>query len=210
MPSSSGASVSDWLPRHALEQAGLSRSLFSRFRSEAVAIAIVITAAIGVIGHLRKPGGADWPSVLIAIPASVAFVITYWQWRAARHEASYEKYFDRLKEMNTQFSSYQVKQFAAVNGTQTDLEIADHLKTMFVFSEIDTIEYVLGKLKLGYVRQDLAERAIRAFIARCIENRDGFRSDVLFWVGRFDGDQKAGYERATCIIVRYIVWITSH
>ncbi|HYZ62049.1 MAG TPA: hypothetical protein VE650_06300 [Acetobacteraceae bacterium] len=133
----------------------------------------------------------------------VAFGIGLVQWRAARYEASFEKYYDRLKLANDRFDEARksiLKQPAEAQPLQ------DHLYTMFVFAELDNLEYILEKHCLRYVHRDLVHRSLRHFSARC-RDRDGgarFRAEVYRWVGRQGDNEEAGYQERTRKVASYL------
>ena len=204
----------DWetLARNSLLSKGVAPSFLRLHRSDIVAWGVIIVVAVGFCGQFLKKDGPDASTILIGIPATVAFALSFWQWRAGTHQGSYERYFDRLKDTNALFSAYQVERLrtgmdaSPIPGRET---VAGHLQTMFNFAELDTLEYMLGKWSLGYVSQSLTERAVRTFIERCAENRDGFREGMLYWVGAAEGQQRAGYERPTRELVRHIISVVA-
>jgi hypothetical protein len=72
---------------------------------------------------------------------------------------------------------------------------------MLVFAEIDNLEYVLMKYRLGYVNFVLTNRSIRTFRAQCA--KENFRKKVIFWLGKNDDEQVAkGYELCTRVAAR--------
>lgn len=79
---------------------------------------------------------------------------------------SFDKYYDKLDLVNKKFDSWRIE----ILRTQPEL-LQDHLYTMFVFAELDNLEYVLEKYKLGYVKQEFMDRALRTIIARCEEEQ---------------------------------------
>jgi hypothetical protein len=126
----------------------------------------------------------------------VGFGIGLVQWRAARQEASFEKYYDRLKIANDRFDEARksrLKEPPDSDGVQR------HLYTMFVFAELDNLEYILEKHCQRYVHRDLVDRTIRHFWARCKDGNSGaeFRTEVRRWVGAEGEDEAAGYQERT-------------
>ena len=60
--------------------------------------------------------------------------------------------------------------------------VEDHYHMAFVFAELDILEYVLAKWELGYIQENLLDRVLRSFDARC-EERRRFCIAVLWAVG---------------------------
>lgn len=175
-----------------------------RFRTEAILVLLLVAVALLSVGVTFSPGEAkERLEALAAAAAGVAAALGYLQWRAARHEVSFDTYYDKLDTANQKFDAWRVE---ALRDDAARLR--DHLNTMFVFAELDNLEYVLEKLKLGYVRQELAERAVRNFRSRCGDRTDGpeFCGKVLWAVGKREGEQVVqGYEETTREAVRDIV-----
>jgi hypothetical protein len=160
------------------------------------AVAVVVFAAATMLYTGR---GDTLLKIATAVSGALVLVLGYLQWRALRHEVSYDKYYDRLAGVNEKFSAYRLD--ALVRDAK---ERGSHLNTMFVFGELDILEYILGKRQLGYVHENLAERAIRHFHSRC-HNRE-FCRDVLHQVGPEQGEQPAkGYEPLTREAAQLIV-----
>ena len=119
--------------------------------------------------------------------AGITFVVSYIQWHLARHEISFDKFYDRLSIANQYVNAVGIKE------RDDDL---DHHKNMRVFAQLDNLEYMLGKHKLKFVEFDLVDRAIRTFRSECYQL--WFPEKVLFWIGETEGKQEArGYHADT-------------
>ncbi|TIL42788.1 hypothetical protein [Mesorhizobium sp.] len=141
---------------------------------------------------------------LAAAAAGATFLLSYAQWRLARHEVSFDKYYDRIDIVNQAISNSQLKEELGDAGYR------DHLRNMRVFAQLDNLEYILGKYKLNFVELDLVDRAVQTFRSDCYLDRSpdiGWFSDkVLFWIGDDEGRQIAlGYHAHTRKAARYIV-----
>lgn len=179
----------------------LSRArLIRQFRTQTVLVLFYLAVGILVFGlHFLPKEQEHWPKAVAVVLALIGFSLTYLQWLAGRHEASFERYYDRLDLANRKFDAARTEELK--DGPRENLK--QHLYTMFVFAELDNLEYVLEKYKLGYVRPGLAERAVRAFRSRCAD--PGFCQEALSWLGQKEGQERArGYERTTREIVRHI------
>jgi hypothetical protein len=89
----------------------------------------------------------------------------YWQWQRARLEISMDKYYERLNIANQWWKSSPPVQkiMAAFSSDSEDPEV-----TMYVCLEIDNLEYVIEKYRIGYIDDEQACRALRAFQIRCL------------------------------------------
>ncbi len=142
-----------------------------RLPHRAIVVGALAVSAAALAASLVLPPDGLGERVLQALSAAsaaVGFALAYLQWRAARHEVSFDRYYERLNLANQRFDAARLKE---LEGDPPALK--EHLYTMFVFAELDNLEYVLGKHRLGYVRVGLACQALRAFEARCDD--DGFR-----------------------------------
>lgn len=201
-PSSSLEATRPRSEKSTLAAIGLgSLPFWRRFRTESILVLFSLALALLIAGLSLSPGEPKrLLQALAAASAAAAVALGYLQWRAGRHEVSFDSYYGKLDTANQKFDAWRVEALRDDPG-----ELQSHLNTMFVFAELDNLEYVLEKLKLGYVRQELAERAIRNFRSRCAESPD-FCEKVLWAVGREEGSQKAqGYERTTREAARHIV-----
>ncbi len=146
-----------------------------------IAMLAISAAALSAALALSDTAGEAYGKAVSAAAGGIAFIYAYLQWRAGRHEASYDRYYDRLEISNRRFDALRVEQLKGdARGT------TDHLRTMFIFAELDSLEYILGKYRLRYVRPELACRAIRAFAARCEDPQSGkeFGKEAADWTMR--------------------------
>jgi hypothetical protein len=191
----------DQLTLDALAAIGFKRSpIWRLFRSETILIMLALAISLLILAlNLAPSEPKRLLQALATISGTIVLSLGYLQWRAARHESSFDKYYDKLDIANRRFDSWRIE---ALKNQPEDLQ--SHLRTMFIFAELDNLEYVLEKYKLGYVRQGLVRRAIRTFRSRCEDQ--AFCDSALYWIGAEEGEQKAfGYERTTRDIIRYII-----
>jgi hypothetical protein len=184
-----------------LKAIGLKRPVFwKRFGSVIIFSMILLTLTLLVIRlNLTPFRPSQMLQDLSTITVLIAFGLGYQQWRAARHEIAFDKYYDRLDLANIKFDAWRFEELKEDRN-----KLKDHLLSMFVFAELDNLEYILEKYKLGYVKQELAERALRTFRSRCEDNP--FCERVLFFLGDQEGKQQVkGYEKTTRETARYII-----
>jgi hypothetical protein len=155
-----------------------------------VIFAIVIAAIVaGAVVQLKLVPD-DWLAGLngAAVGALVitlgGAVVTYQQWRAARYEAALDKFYDKLEIAN--------RRREALRG-EGEVDPFD----MYIFTELDNLEYTLEKYKLGYVMPAQLCRSLEMFRMRC-EGIKGFAD------GASDLVSRAAYHPTTASIVRDI------
>jgi hypothetical protein len=73
---------------------------------------------------------------------------------------------------------------------------------MFVFSELNNLEYILEKRRLGYANMDLVGRAMRHFVERC--RHEDFRKAAHYLV------DIAGYQDTIKTVVKNLVSRADH
>lgn len=131
------------------------------------------------------PGTASkGATVAAAVLALGAFIVGYHQWRAARRETSMDRFYDRLDIANRRLAT---------------LEGIDPFH-MYVFSELDNLEYVIEKYRLGYMSPEQALRGLRTFQSR-IKGSNGqefaeFAEETL---------DKSAYSPNTCHVVKTVI-----
>lgn len=113
------------------------------------------------------PNSASLTTVLITV---VAAFFAYYQWTDARREASLDKFYDRLKLINERYYEWKearelVKHFWPISDPAS--EESDFRRAMYVFLELDNLEYMIMRYQFGYVSSRLLQRAIRTFLSRC-------------------------------------------
>lgn len=116
---------------------------------------------------------AAMKDILQAAALVVGFSLTFYQWRLARFEASVEKYYDRLDVSNRRLNTL-IEQAWSNKEAPKDFgvhrnppEVGVSLFDMWVFSELDNLEYVIQKYRRGYIEPDQMCRALHAFQSRC-------------------------------------------
>lgn len=112
------------------------------------------------------------------------------QWRAIRQEASLDKFYERL---------------GAANLSYEKLDEADKY-LMYMFAELDNLEYVIHKYKRSYISDELAFRALRTFFTHCRDIRHKDKDGTLVPLAKVASEwvERAGYLRPTRIVVRNV------
>jgi hypothetical protein len=167
-----------------LAEAGFRRPGAWSRRSELVVL-VLLSVIIGMaIGSGLSSPNTEWHEVVATATALVLLGVGYQQWRASRQEVTLERYYERLELVN--------KRMDKLDGGW------EETFAMLVYTELDNLEYVSEKYKLGYVQPEMARRALRHFTARCMDpsHGDRFRTEAASRV------EAAGYEETTRDIVR--------
>lgn len=140
-----------------------------------------------------ETSGTDAATACIAIGA---FFLAYQQWRAAKAEASLEKFYERLNITNGWMVAAQ-KAAVAVSGAAADAtakQAAEYDYRMYFFSEADNLEYIIEKYKLGYIGAEHAARGADTFRVRC--RHEKFREVLDKYIDR------VGYQDDTRRVAR--------
>lgn len=130
---------------------------------------LTAAAILAVIGVAVWVEAKDDPLLSAASPlATMGLLIAgLSQWRGARQEISMDKYYERLNISNQWWKSSPSVQ-KAMAGFARDSEDPD--MTMYVCLEIDNLEYVIEKYRIGHVDDEQACRGLRAFQVRCLSS----------------------------------------
>jgi len=128
-------------------------------------VSLIIWIVVRELNLERVP----WSQAFTAVLSLGIAVIAYRQWRGARHEISIDKYYDRLEVANKR-----------LDAVETDRPSPED---MYVFAELDKLEYVIVKYEYGYISHLLALRALNNFKGICVD-RKGFKDRASHWVNQ--------------------------
>lgn len=147
-----------------------------------IANILLLTGLLAVIllgvNQLVKNEILEWANSISPIVAIFAAIIAYQQWRANKHETSIDKYYDRLDIANKRLE------------VLPDVNKED----VYIFAELDKLEYVIMKYELGYISPHLALRGVKNFESLC-KKRMGFKEKAKSWINN------AAYLEATKAVV---------
>jgi hypothetical protein len=185
-----------------IERYGIERGPLGR--PGLIPAAAAATLAAFALAYATAPEDVD--KVLTPVLGGVALLIGLWQWRAARQEASLERYFDRLEVPNQRWCEYyqHVIELLAeapreTPGWQEQVDDAlEQLYRFYCFAELDNFEYAIRKYRIGYMSDDLAQRAAETFHSRCA-------GSVEFWHAADASLEGCGYSADFVAIVRRIL-----
>jgi hypothetical protein len=97
-----------------------------------------------------------------AILGAGALAVAYVEWLLSRRESSMDKFYERLRIAN----DYR-------RAVKSPDELAISEVRLYVFSELDNLEYVIERYRFGYMSAALALRGVKTFESR-LENIPGF------------------------------------
>lgn len=161
--------------------------LFRYFDSEQiryiVGAGILLTAALISI---QVTAGIDLNDTVTEVAAilsgTVALLFGYIQWRRDKRNASSDSYYSRLDMANQRFHDWELDRLEGSrkrnSGAICRDEVVDHYHRMFVFAELDNLEYALGKYVQAFIEEELAARAVVHFLKRVPKFHDTVGSCV--------------------------------
>ncbi len=181
-----------------LKQAGFSRHWAVRYIPWLL-ISITVVAAIVVGILMQSQTGRDGVQAAAGLVAFGAVIAGYWQWMQARHEIAFDKFYERLNLANQRLDTW-----PAARGLINPLWSGDagrdqFHREMYVFTELDNLEYAIEKYKLGYMSTTNAYRALETFMARCRPSRDFCEAALRLVRGN------NGYTETTIKVVEAVV-----
>ena len=157
-----------------LEDYGFRRTEHAQGRGWII-FSIIFASALGVevLFWYFPPPHLSQIDVLTAVIALGALGLGFHQWCASRNEISLDRFYDRLEVTNRILDEHkEVRSFAgpwqSVEGSknQHDEDVIYHT-SMYVYRELDNLEYAIAKYKLGYMSPENALRSLRTFRVRC-------------------------------------------
>lgn len=121
----------------------------------------------------------------------LAFAGIY-QWRSSKYEMSIDKFYERLAYTNSKLSEWESPRLL-LSEQWDDEEVFQ--KEMYVYLELDNLEYIIQKYQHGYMEPHDAYRALTCFNSRC-KNSSAFKALVM------ENVDKAGYRTETSYAIR--------
>lgn len=132
-----------------------------------IMVATLLTGGLLLWAWLRlvQPGSPPSTEHLGLVVGLAVFLAGLHQWVQARAEYSLEKYYERLNMSNELLNRWEsaralLGQYWEDNGTYERL--------MYVYVELDNLEYCLEKYRRGYMNTPDAYRGLRTFYSRCM------------------------------------------
>jgi len=186
----------NFLPRNQ-EYIQKSRQLFARIERFITPLRIAIYS---VLAYLLVASVWDWSIALVfsqVVLAGYVLLIGYHQWIRAECNRNVEDAIARKAELNEVIKAninllypYVGKVFGAgIEYRPEPVEMSSRtLIDMYIFSELDNLEFIFQKAKFGLVYPEFAFRAVKIFIARAENEKFAQRSGQLVISGRYNDD----------------------
>jgi len=155
--------ITSSVPREDREAAAELADLLEMHAAAAWRLGIVfLIGAIAVVFAIR---GAN-VQLIGAILGAGALAVAYIEWLLGRRESSMDKFYDRLVLANNYRREVKAPSKLGISAAK-----------LYVFSELDNLEYVIERYRFGYMSAALALRGVRTFQSR-LKGIKGFRSEV--------------------------------
>jgi hypothetical protein len=147
----------------------------------------------------------DFASIVTGFIALIAIILGGEQWQASRDEITLDRFYDRIEITNRMLDECKCTRGFA--GPWPDEKGKDdeerYQRSMYVYRELDNLEYAIAKYKIGFMSPFNALRCLRTFRARCMESSD-FCELVKAILDPADANP-AGYDQATVAVARKCV-----
>jgi hypothetical protein len=180
--------------RTQLQRFGLKVDPFAHWwRGGLLLLTLVCATAAAVWAHLATEAGpaaklSDYIAYVGPVLAFSGLLASYVEWRSSKHEASMDRFYERLELANRYRSKL------------TDQDQKVSALDMYVFVELDNLEYVLERYRLGYIAPRHALRAARTFQSRL--NMPWFKSAATRWACPPGKEGAVGYSADTCALAK--------
>lgn len=148
----------------------------------------------GLADSSAYPKSSEFATMLFA---AAAIFFAYYQWSDGRREASLDKFYDRLALTNTRYYEWREARDVVPHFWGASTDDKDFRPRMYVYLELDNLEYVIIRYQLGYLRLPLLRRAVRTFGSRC-ESQEfcSIANEIV---------NGAGYAQVTVDVVKVLV-----
>lgn len=192
------------MARNALRTLGVNQPWRIRYGPYLFLFAILGIAAGFYLHDILRPYGMQVKALATPLVTVAALLLAYHQWKHLRNEVSIAGSLGRLDIVNDYLRSSEshttIKHFFGIEPTWDD-GIGIHQEwdqRMYVFMELNNLQYGLEKYRLGYSSAYQAMRVVDVFAARC-------KSEIFLNLAQQLVSPKAGsYTHETCIAVSHI------
>jgi hypothetical protein len=184
-----------------LNEVGFTRTLDARYRALLLLLVLAVGFTAAVAGRASEAvvaGGVALGAVLLGAQ----------QFAASRNEVSLDKFYDRLQENNDKLEAYRAtREFIGLpfgHQDQGQFDDDDFQRRMYVFRELDNLEYSIAKYRIGFMSPENPQRSLRTFRSRCIASQ-AFGRLAHEQVRGVDDARDPGYDPQTKLVVCKIV-----
>ena len=178
-----------------LSELGLCKEFIAHWRLIWSVLSVFgLVAVVAVFANDGDQSRIEW--VISAIVAAGLLIGGYFEWTLARREASLDKFYERLciaNDSNEKLNAAELTKGDVVSLKNTTLQL-------YVYREIDNLEYVLQRYRHGFLDPVLAARGVATFASR-------LKVPDFVTALRLLGDlsDKAGYLHTTGALVRALL-----
>jgi hypothetical protein len=184
-----------------LRAAGFTRTSNARIKAWFSSLVLVVAFVTALVRGAPE-------TVVGGLVALGAVLVGAQQFAAARNEVSLEKFYDRLQVTNDRLEEYRAtREFIGLpyGWTQDRVDDDQFHRRMYVFRELDNLEYSIAKYRIGFMSRDNAHRSLRTFTARCAVSEEFCRM-AHDQVHGTKSKQDTGYDRQTKFVLCRIMF----
>jgi len=175
-----------------LQKVGFQRTAFMPWLITLIIITVSLCAGMVFSLFFVDNHQDKWVQAFLA---GGAFAVGLQQWKLARAETSFEKFYERLNLANSRLNDWKSAR-KLIGHLWNDESEEEYQLTMYVFIELDNLEYCLEKYKRGFMDWLDAYRGMQTFKSRCFSSE--FRTLAI------EKGHLARYKNETMLVVNNI------
>ena len=159
------------ISRKTLKTLGVKQSLGIRFGPYFILFFILIISICFFLLDIWEITSIEWKTLLTPIVTVFALLLAYHQWKHLRNEVSISGSLERLDIVNSYFKNPEndkiIKYYFGQDPTwDKGIENREEWgKRIYIFMELDNLQYALEKYRLGYSSAYQAMRIVDVFAA---------------------------------------------
>jgi hypothetical protein len=169
-----------------------------RFAAQAALLAVAILSVLAGWEAQAFATGLNGVQVASGILAIGAILIGYQQWQTVRIELSIDKFYERLtlsnRRLDDSVAARNMLRSSPLDTVEEQEERNRYERAMYVYAELDNLEYVIEKYYRGLMDPGVALRSLHLFRGRC--EYANFRGAALYLAS------VASYNESTLHLVR--------
>lgn len=152
---------------------------------------MMLLGTVGLISVWFHLSASRNVSIEAFLGIGVAFAGIY-QWRSSKYEMSIDRFYERLSYTNTKLFEWESSR-VLLSEEWVDEKVFQ--REMYVYLELDNLEYIIQKYQHGFMEPHDAHRALTCFSSRC-KNSPAFKALAI------ENVSKAGYKPETSCAIR--------
>jgi hypothetical protein len=188
------------LKRKTLKAFGFPRTFGARWGGwSTIGVIAILALAFSFVSERWLVGDYLSPRVIKDTKALIiglgALYLGFQQWRSSRSEVSLDTFWNRLSGTNVRLDEWhEVRPFAGpwkISGKSSRIS---YRHRMYVYLELDSLEYAIAKYRIGYMSSDDAYRSLNTFRQRCLASQE-------FCNLALDSVENYAYDEETSVVV---------